>query len=152
MTDGRIVLDSEGGELKFFDVKDGFGMVLARQAGMKTAIITAERSRTVAFRARRLKVEWVAQYARDKVKAFRRCIAHFGIPAQETAYIGDDLLDLPVLARVGFAATVADGHPEVKRRVHYVAQSPGGRGAVREIIEFILRAQGAWPKLLQRYV
>ena len=152
LTDGRIVLSSDGGQIKFFDVQDGFGLVLARQAGLKTAIITAERSRVVAFRARRLKVDWVAQFARDKAKALRRCLAHFRIPAEEAAFVGDDLLDLPVLTRVGFSAAVASADPEVKRHVHYVSRLPGGRGAVREVIEFILKAQGSWPKILRRYL
>lgn len=151
LTDGRIVLSSGGDELKFFDVKDGFGLVLARQAGWKTALITAEKTAVVAARAKRLKIDWVAQHARDKAQALRRCLAHFRIPAEEAAYIGDDLLDLPVLARVGFAASPADAHPEARRRAHYVARKPGGRGAVREIIDFILRAQGRWPGILQRY-
>ena len=152
LTDGRIVLSSDGGQIKFFDVRDGFGLVLARQAGLKTAIITAERSRVVTFRARRLKVDWVAQFARDKAKALSRCLTHFRIPAQEAAYIGDDLLDLPVLTRVGFSASVASADPEVKRHAHYVSRLPGGRGAVREVIEFILKAQGSWPKILKRYL
>ena len=152
LTDGRIVLSSDGGQIKFFDVRDGFGLVLARKAGLKTAIITAERSRVVSFRARRLKVDWVAQFARDKAKAFRRCLAHFRIPAEETAFVGDDLLDLAVLTQVGFSATVAGADSEIKRRVHYVSRLPGGRGAVREVIEFILKAQGRWTKILHGYL
>lgn len=151
LTDGRIVLSSDGGQSKFFDVRDGFGLVLARQAGLKTAIITAERSRVVTFRARRLKVDWVAQFARDKGKALGRCLAHFKIPARQAAYIGDDLLDLPVLMQVGFPVAVANADPEVKRRAGYVTRLPGGRGAVRETIELILKAQGRWRKILGRY-
>jgi len=152
LTDGRIILSSDGGQIKFFDVRDGFGLVLARQAGLRTAIITAERSRVVTFRARRLKVDWVAQFARDKGKAFRRCLRHFRIPAMETAFVGDDLLDLPVLTQVGFSAAVAGAVPEVKERVHYVTRLQGGRGAVREVIEFILKAQGRWLGIVGRYL
>ncbi len=151
LTDGRIVLASDGGQIKFFDVRDGFGLVLARQAGLRTAIITAERSRVVTLRARRLKVDWVAQFARDKEKALSRCLTHFGIPARQACYVGDDLLDLPALRRVGFPVAVAGADPEVRRRCRYVTRLPGGRGAVREVIELILKAQGRWGRILRRY-
>ena len=152
LTDRRIIVASDGNQIKAFDVRDGFGLVLARQAGLKTAIITAERSSVVARRAQQLKVDWVAQFARDKAKAFKRCLAHFGIPAVAASFIGDDLLDLPVLTQVGLSATVADGTAELKKRVHYVTAAPGGRGAVRELVELILQAQGKWRGIVQRYL
>lgn len=152
LTDRRIILGSDGHHVKAFDVRDGFGLVLARQAGLKTAIITAEESSVVTFRAKQLRFDWVAQAARDKAKALKECCAHFKITPRAIAYVGDDLLDLPVLTKVGFSATVADGAEDVKRRVHYVAQLPGGRGAVREIIELILKAQRRWAGVVERFL
>ncbi len=152
LTDGRIVLNEEGGQTKFFDVRDGFGLVLARAAGLKTALITAERSRVVTFRARRLKVDWVAQFARNKHRALERCLKHFRLGPETAAYVGDDLLDLPVLTRVGFSAAPTDANEEIKRRVHYVTRLKGGRGAVREVIELLLKAQGRWDSILHRYL
>ena len=106
----------------------------------------------VARRARQLKIDWVAQFARDKAKAFQKCVAHFRVPSGTIAYVGDDLLDLPVLTRVGFSVAVANACPEVKRRVDYVTRSPGGQGAVREVVELILQAQGQWNSIVQRYL
>lgn len=151
LTDGRILLGSDGHQVKAFDVQDGFGIVLAHQAGIRTAIITAERSEVVRLRAKRLKIGWVAQFARDKRRAFEACLKHFHLEPQAAAYVGDDLLDLPVLTRVGFSVAVANAHPEAKRRVHYVTSAPGGRGAVREVVEMILKAQGLWPDLIGKY-
>ena len=152
LTDRRIILDSNGTHVKSFDVRDGFGLVLARQAGIKVAIITAEESHVVTLRAQQLKIDWVAQAARDKGHAFQECLKHFRVSPQQMSYMGDDLLDLPVLRRVGFAATVADAPPEVKEHVHYVAKCRGGRGAVREVVELFLRAQGHWDDIVGRYL
>lgn len=152
LTDRRIVISSNGAQTKAFDVQDGFGLVLARKAGLKTAIITAERSTVVTLRAQQLQVDWVAQFARDKRKAFQRLLNHFKIPPESVGYVGDDLLDLPVLTKVGFSAAPADARPEVKRRVHYVASMGGGKGAVRQIVELILHAQGRWDRIVQGYL
>ncbi len=152
LTDGRILLDSNGADVKAFDVRDGFGLVLARKSGLKTAIITAEKSPVVTRRARQLKIDWVAQFARDKDKAFTRALRHFRMRSDQVGYVGDDLLDLPVLTQVGFAATVPDAPAEVQRRVHYVTRARGGRGAVREVVELILRAQGHWERIVNHYV
>ena len=151
LTDGRIIVSDGGKQLKAFDVQDGFGIVLAHGVGLKTAIITAERSEVVTLRARRLQIGWVAQFARNKAKALDRCLTHFKMKPEVAAYVGDDLLDLPVLRRVGLSAAVADAHPDVKRRVHYVTAARGGRGAVRELVELILKAQGHWPAVLRKY-
>ena len=152
LTDRRIVISSNGTQTKAFDVQDGFGLVLARKAGLKTAIITAERSTVVTLRAQQLKVDWVAQFARDKRKAFQRCLRHFKISPESVGFVGDDLLDLPVLKKVGFSAAAADARPEVKRHVHFVASAGGGRGAVREVVELILHAQGHWNRIVQGYL
>ncbi|PIQ81814.1 MAG: hypothetical protein COV76_06875 [Candidatus Omnitrophica bacterium CG11_big_fil_rev_8_21_14_0_20_64_10] len=152
MTDGRIIVDGHGFQIKPFDVYDGFGIVMARHMGLKVAIITAEKSEAVARRAKRLKIDWVAQGALDKRGAFQRCLKHFRVSPDRVAYIGDELLDLPVLKQVGLAASVPNGRPEVFRHVHFVTRAPGGRGAVRELIELILKAQGHWKKILKHYL
>ncbi|MBI3615269.1 MAG: HAD-IIIA family hydrolase [Candidatus Omnitrophica bacterium] len=152
LTDRRIIVTSNGTQTKSFDVQDGFGLVMARKAGVRTAIITAGRSAVVTLRAQQLKVDWVAQFAQDKAKAFEDCLRHFRISPSAAGYVGDDLPDLPVLKRVGFSATVADGRPEVKPHVHYVTKAAGGRGAVREVVELILHAQGHWPQVVRRYL
>lgn len=152
LTDGRIIVGSDGVQVKSFDVRDGFGLVLARKAGVKTALITAERSKTVTYRASQLRIDWVAQFARDKAKAFGRCCQHFKIRPEGICYMGDDLLDLPVLRQVGLSVSVPEAPPEVKRHVDYVTKAPGGRGAVREVIELILQAQGHWAKIVQGYL
>ena len=152
LTDGRMIIGERGVQVKEFDVRDGFGIVLARHAGLKTAFITAEKSHAVSLRAKKLQIDWVAQNVRDKAASFEKCLGHFGFDANQTCYIGDDLPDLPVLLRAGFSATVADGNPELKRRVDYVSPCAGGRGAVRDLIELILRAQNQWPRVLRRYL
>ena len=152
LTDGRMILDSRGVLIKSFDVRDGFGLVLARKAGLKLALMTAERSALVSRRAKQLQIDWVAQFARDKAKAYRKCLAHFHVESEVACYVGDDLLDLPVLTQVGLSATVPSASPEIKRHVHYVTSAEGGRGAVREIVELILKAQGRWEQIVQGYV
>ena len=152
LTDGRIVLDDLKGHYKNFDVHDGFGLVLWWKAGLRSAIITAERSQVVTRRAAQMKVAWVAQYARDKRKAYERLRRRFRLPDQAVCFIGDDLLDLPVLTRVGLAVATANAVPEVRQRVHYVTAKPGGRGAVREVVELILKAQGRWALLVRGFM
>ena len=152
LTDRRILLGSDGNMVKAFDVRDGFGLILARQAGLRTAIITAEKSTAVSLRAKQLKVEWIAQGALNKREAFRRCLSRFRLSPVAVGFIGDDLLDLPILTQVGFSATVPDAPAEVKRHVHYVTTAHGGRGAVREVVEMILRAQGHWDGIVDNYL
>lgn len=152
MTDGHIVLDDMEGHSKHFDVQDGFGLVLWAKAGLTSAIITAERSQIVTRRARQLRVRWVAQYARDKRKAYERLRRQCQLPDAAICFMGDDLLDLPVLRRVGLAITPANGAPEVKRVAHYVTRKTGGRGAVREAISLILKAQGRWDPLVREFM
>ena len=152
LTDGRIVLDDMLGQLKNFDVHDGFGLVLWWKAGLRSAIITADRSKVVARRARQMRVTWVAQYARDKRKAYDRLRRHFRLSDSAICYLGDDLLDLPVLRRVGLAVATANAVPEVKSAVHYVTRKPGGRGAVRETVELILKTQRRWGPIVQEFM
>lgn len=152
MTDGRMIVGPGGMQLKNFDVYDGFGIVLARRSGLKVGILTAEESDAVAERAKRLKIDWVAQGALDKREAFARCLKHFGLTPDKITYIGDELIDLPILKVVGLSASVPNGRPEVKSRVHTVTQNAGGHGAVRELIELILKAQGHWKKIVEGYL
>ncbi|SPE25705.1 3-deoxy-D-manno-octulosonate 8-phosphate phosphatase [Burkholderiales bacterium] len=149
LTDGRLYFGARGEALKAFDVRDGLGIRLLRDAGIDVAVVTGRSSRIVAARARDLGIDKVMQGQRDKRACLQRLLAQAGVSEGECAYMGDDWPDLPVLTAVGLAATVADAPEEVKRRVHWVAPSPGGRGAVRDLARLVLRAQGRFDALLQ---
>jgi 3-deoxy-D-manno-octulosonate 8-phosphate phosphatase (KDO 8-P phosphatase) len=151
MTDGRIIFDDHGGETKAFDVKDGHGLKLLQRAGMRIGIITGRQSPVVERRAAELGIELVYQGAKDKLVPFRDILQRTGLDPEAVAYVGDDIVDLPILRRVGFAATVADAHEEVKPHVHYVSQRPGGHGAVREICDLLLKETGRWESVTARY-
>ncbi len=151
MTDGRIIFDSNGVESKAFDVKDGHGLKLLQRVGLQVGIITGRDSRVVDRRAEELGIEILYQGAKDKLIPYREILEKLQLTDREVAYIGDDVVDLPILRRVGFAATVADAVEEVKPCVHYVASKPGGRGAVREVCDLILKETGRWEGLTARY-
>ncbi len=151
MTDGRIIYSIYGDELKFFDVQDGLGISLLRHAGIKTVIITAKKSRIVKLRARDLKVARTYQGFEDKLIPFKHLLKSFKVASSEVCFMGDDLIDLPVLKRVGFAVSVPNAVEEVKAHAHYITSKTGGRGAVREICDIILKAQGKWEKTTARY-
>ena len=151
LTDGRIIYDNQGNELKAFDVKDGHGLKLLQRAGIKVGIITGRSSAVVAHRAKELGIEILYQGALNKLGPYQEILAEQGLSDEQVAYVGDDVVDLPILRRVGFSATVADAVPEVPPRVDYVTTRPGGRGAVREICDLILRANGSWQELTERY-
>jgi 3-deoxy-D-manno-octulosonate 8-phosphate phosphatase (KDO 8-P phosphatase) len=151
LTDGRIILDSHGHELKEFDVKDGHGIVMAHRANLRTALISGRESETITRRAQELGTELVYQKIWNKLEVYDKILADTKLTHEEVAYIGDDLIDIPILRRVGFAVAVADAVDEVKAAAHLITQRAGGQGAVREVIELILRAQGHWETLLQRY-
>ena len=152
LTDGRLYFDSRGEALKAFDVRDGFGIRLLRQAGIEMAIITGRSSGIVTARAKDLGIARVLQGQDDKRAALERISADAGIAPRECAYMGDDWIDLSALALVGFAAAPADALPEVRDRAHWVAPSPGGRGAVRDLAQFVLKAQGRLEPLLREWV
>lgn len=152
LTNGQIIYGSGGLELKVFHAQDGLGVSVARRAGLATAIITGRESEMVQRRGSELKMVDVYQKALDKVASLRDLCARHSLSLAETGYVGDDLNDLPAMRLVGFAAAVANAVPEVKRHAHYVASREGGRGAVREIIEFILRAQGKWDTVVAQYL
>jgi 3-deoxy-D-manno-octulosonate 8-phosphate phosphatase (KDO 8-P phosphatase) len=151
LTDGRIIQDSQGYELKVFDVKDGHGIVMAHRAKLQTALISGRESETITHRAQELGIELVFQKIWNKLEVYEKLLVDTQFTHDEVAYIGDDLVDIPLLRRVGFAVAVADAVDEVKTASHLITQRPGGHGAVREVIELILRAQGLWDTLLERY-
>lgn len=151
LTDGRIIYSSDGTETKAFDVKDGHGLKMIQRAGVEVGIITGRDSSIVAHRARELGINILYQGAKDKLVPFREILESHQIGEDEIAYVGDDIVDLPILLRVGFSATVADALPEVRARVHYVTERDGGRGAVREICDLILKESGRWDEVTARY-
>ena len=147
MTDGRITYTADGVELKSFHVRDGSGIVMWQRLGGRTAIISGRTSKAVDVRAAELGVSLVVQGSRDKRAAFDRMLEAAGLRPAAACCICDDLPDLPLLHACGLATAVADACPEVRAAAHYVTQSPGGRGAIREVIELLLRAQGRWNEL-----
>jgi 3-deoxy-D-manno-octulosonate 8-phosphate phosphatase (KDO 8-P phosphatase) len=151
LTDGRIIQDGHGHELKVFDVKDGHGIVMAHRAKLRTALISGRESGTVTRRAEELGIELVFQKIWNKLEVYEKILVATELTHDEVAYVGDDLVDIPLLRRVGLAVAVADAVDEVKAAAHLVTQRPGGQGAVREVIELILRAQGHWDGLIERY-
>jgi 3-deoxy-D-manno-octulosonate 8-phosphate phosphatase (KDO 8-P phosphatase) len=144
MTDGRIIYSIYGDELKFFDVQDGFGITLLRRAGIRSVIITAKKSKIVKLRARDLRVAKAYQGHMDKVKPFTRALRKFRVIPEEVCFVGDDLIDIPLLKRVGLAVAVPNAVDEVKEHAHYITSKTGGRGAVREVCDLILKAQNKW--------
>jgi len=152
LTDGRLFFDHEGHEFKAFHARDGHGLKLLRQSGVETAVISGRRSRSVALRCESLGIEHVYQGYEDKRLALEALCRATGIGPAQMACVGDDVLDLPLLVRVRLAIAVADAHETVKRRVHWITESPGGRGAVREVCDLIMRAQNTLDDIIDRYL
>jgi len=152
LTDGSLHYGADGELIKTFNVLDGHGIKLLQAFGVATAIISARKSALVARRAGDLGIQHLFQGVHDKRTAFEQLLAQTGIAADACGFIGDDVIDLPILLRVGFAASVPNGHPEVQSRVHYVTQAQGGRGAARELCDFILRAQGNYAAAIAPYL
>jgi len=138
MTDGRIILGDDGSEYRAFNVKDGLGIKLAQEVGIRVAIITGKESRIVARRAEQLGIEDCYCGYPDKFQAYKQILAKYNIRDKEIAFVGDDINDLPIMERVGFRAAVGDAHPEVKKVADYVTQACGGDGAVREVVDLLL--------------
>jgi 3-deoxy-D-manno-octulosonate 8-phosphate phosphatase (KDO 8-P phosphatase) len=151
MTDGKIIMDSEGRELKNFNVRDGHGLKMIQRHGIEVAILTGRSSTVVEHRARDLKISEVYQGALNKKEIFRQILQKNLLSPDQIAYMGDDLVDIPVLKAAGFSATVADALELVKKIVDHVTAGKGGDGAVREICEMLLAAQGFWPEEAARY-
>ncbi len=156
MTDGRIyyVPRPEGGmfETKTFHSRDGIGIRYARDAGIKVGLISGRGSDTVRYRAAELKLDFIEENSLKKIPPYERILQAAGVTDDEVCYVGDDLVDLPILKRAGLAVCVQDGHSLLRRHVHYVTKAPGGAGAIRETIEIILEAQGKWKPVVERYL
>ena len=151
LTDGRIIYDSAGIETKAFHVRDGSGLKFWLRAGHQAAILSGRSSPVTVKRAEELGISLVEMGAKDKLPALERLLQQSGCAAEETACIGDDLPDLPLFHKVRFRVAVADAVAELRDAADYVTQTPGGHGAVREAIEFILKAQGRWDAIMERY-
>ena len=151
LTDGKIIFDSNGNETKFFDVQDGLGIVCWQKMGFKLAIISSRASDVITHRARDLSIEKVYMGIFPKVDAYVSLLKEFGVSDEEVCFVGDDLADLGILKRVGFSVAVPNAVHEVKQISDYVTQKPGGQGAVREVIELILKAKGEWDKLVAHF-
>ena len=151
LTDGRITLLGEDDEQKSFHTRDGHGLVMLRRAGLRTGIISGRTAAAVVRRAADLGVEFLRQGSHNKIEQFDEVLRAAGVSPEETAFVGDDVVDIPLMRRSGFAVAVADATRETRAAAHYVTQLPGGFGAVREVCELILRAQGRWDELMKRY-
>ncbi len=151
LTDGGITLDHEGREIKTFDAQDGHGIKMLARAGAAPGFITGRSSPAVLARAKDLSVEHVIIGAKRKLQPWLELLAGLGLAPDECAYMGDDLVDIPILRRCGFACCPANARDEVKAVCHYAAGRSGGKGAAREAIEVFLRLRGQWEKLLERY-
>ncbi|MBC3861249.1 HAD family hydrolase [Undibacterium jejuense] len=152
LTDGSLHFGPDGEALKTFNVLDGQGIRLLQNAGIATAIISARSSAIVSKRASDLGITHVRQGIHDKKSTFMDLLAELNLAGNECGFIGDDVIDLPVLSRVGFAASVPNGHAEVRSRVDYVTSATGGKGAVREVCDFILKAQNKYELALAEYL
>jgi 3-deoxy-D-manno-octulosonate 8-phosphate phosphatase (KDO 8-P phosphatase) len=152
LTDGSLHYGADGESIKTFNVLDGHGIKLLQQSGVATAIISARKSAIVARRAADLGIAHVHQGVHDKRSAFEQLLAACKLGMDECGFVGDDVIDLPILLRVGFAASVPNAHAEVRRRVHYVTQASGGRGAAREICDLLLHAQGNYENAIAPYL
>jgi 3-deoxy-D-manno-octulosonate 8-phosphate phosphatase (KDO 8-P phosphatase) len=152
LTDGRMILSERGDELKAFHTHDGIGLALAKRAGLWTAMVTGESSPIAKVRGGKLGVDSVVLGARRKREAVEALRAEFDVAADAVAFIGDDLLDIPAMQVAGLAVTVADAPAPVKAVAHVVTRARGGHGAVRELIELLLRAQRSWRSVVAGYV
>jgi 3-deoxy-D-manno-octulosonate 8-phosphate phosphatase (KDO 8-P phosphatase) len=152
LTDGSLHYGPEGEMMKTFNVQDGLGIKLLQEAGIHTAIISARRSASVLSRAKDLGIPFVHQGGHDKLTPFQELLVKTGLTAEQVGFIGDDVVDLPILTRVGFAVGVPNGRAEVLSRVHHVTQAHGGRGAVREVCDFVLRATGSYDKVMAQFL
>ena len=152
LTDGRIWLFENGEEQKGFHTRDGLGIDLLHRAGLRSGIISGRTSRAVETRARTLGMSFVIQGHENKVRAFADVLGQANVEAAEVAYIGDDLNDIPLIVQSGLGVAVADAAVETRERAHYVTKALGGFGAVREVIELILKSQSRWDDLIKKYL
>ena len=152
LTDGGVIFDNQGIEVKRFHIRDGMGIKLWQKAGYRCGLVTGRNSHIVRLRAAELGIEIVRQGTEDKLPAVRSILAEFQLQPEQVCYLGDDLPDLPVIRAVGLGVAVADACEEVRTAAQFVTQARGGDGAVRETIETILKAQQRWNDLIQKYL
>ncbi len=152
LTDGRLILGESGNEYKAFHVRDGHGLVMLLESGCNIAVITARSSKIVAERMASLGIEYVYQGETDKGARLMKLIDELGLQHEQVAYVGDDVIDLPAMTKVGLPIAVADARPEVKDNADWVTEERGGQGAVREVCEFIMKAQGNFDKRIKSYL
>ncbi len=151
LTSGDIILDNQENEFKVFNVRDGHGIVMLNKAGVKIAVITGRSSNALSRRMKELGISEVHQGTREKLKIFNEIVTKYSLNREEIAAMGDDIIDLSILKKVGFSACPQDAHEEVKRRVDYVTEKKAGEGAVRELCDVILKAKGLWDKFIDEY-
>ena len=152
LTDGRVVLHGDGKESKQFHIRDGIVMVWAQRVGLQVGLLSARLSATTTERAAQLGITLVHQGVASKIDTYDEILRRIGLGDEEVAYMGDDIVDIAVLSRVGLAAAPADAVAEVRERVHWVAPSAGGAGAARELLELVLRTQGRWDAIVQSFL
>lgn len=151
LTDGKVLIHADGSESKQFAIKDGIAIVLAQRHGLLTGVLSGRASPATLHRAQQLGMAVVYDNVTTKVETYAQILAAHGLIDEEVAYMGDDLLDLPVLARAGLSAAPADAVPEVRARVHFVSRTRGGEGAARDLVELVLRAQGKWDAVVASF-
>jgi 3-deoxy-D-manno-octulosonate 8-phosphate phosphatase (KDO 8-P phosphatase) len=152
MTDGGLYFGDDGQEYKTFHSRDGLGMKMLQRSGVKLAVITARTSEVVTHRMNNLAIEYVFQGQQNKVQAFEQLCSDLDLDNEQVAYIGDDVVDLPVMTKVGFAVAVADAHEVVKQHAHWVTEHGGGHGAVRDVCELLMKAQNTFEAQLSVYL
>jgi 3-deoxy-D-manno-octulosonate 8-phosphate phosphatase (KDO 8-P phosphatase) len=152
LTDGTLIINADGSESKFFNSLDGHGIKMWQRAGLKVALISGRASTPTERRAEQLQIEYVFQDCHYKLPVVEQLLGRLGLSPENMAFIGDDLTDMPVMRYVGFGVAVANAVDEVKQCADYVTTRPGGSGAVREVIEYILKNSGRWQELIKRYL
>ncbi len=152
LTDGRLILGDDGQEYKAFNSQDGHGIKMLQRNGVTVGIITGRMSRVVEHRVKNLDIKYVFQGCEEKLPVYEGLLSELGLQPHQTAYVGDDVVDLPIMVRVGLAVTVPNAHPLVKRYAHWITPSAGGYGAARQVCELIMHAQGTFSTAMQRYL
>jgi len=152
LTDGSLIINPDGSESKSFSTLDGHGLRLWRRAGLKVAFLSGRVSGPTQYRAQQLGIDYCLQDCHDKLSSLEQLLKQTGLSAEQVAYIGDDLPDLPPIRCAGFGVAVANAVDEVKDAADYVTANPGGSGAVREVIEYILKNTGRWDELMKKYL
>jgi 3-deoxy-D-manno-octulosonate 8-phosphate phosphatase (KDO 8-P phosphatase) len=152
LTDGTLIINADGSESKFFNSLDGHGIKMWQRTGLKVALISGRTSLPTERRAEQLQIEYVFQECHNKLPVVEKLAGQLGLLPENIAFVGDDLTDMPVMRYVGFSATVANAVDEVKQCADYVTSRAGGKGAVREVIEYILKNSGRWQELMKRYL